>query len=275
MASGGELLSMEHHSSRDGRERGTRSLAGSGQGSPGRACEEFVAPALSIETTCGTVMLPFKDSPERLAREEAPEHDRPLDVLTLRLPCVAGEAFFMSETLHLGPDEIGRMIRRLAHEIIENNRGAEGLVLAGMLARGFPIARRLAAEIAKFERIETPVGSLDIGLYRDDVSRRTAPISLRPSAMPDIDGATVVLVDDVLFTGRSVRAALDALLDFGRPARVRLAVLVDRGHRELPIRPDFVGKNIPTALVQSVDVCLLETDGEEGVYVSGEEAARA
>ncbi len=181
----------------------------------------------------------------------------------------------MSETLHLGPDEIGRMIRRLAHEVIENNRGAEGLVLAGMLARGFPIARRLSAEIAKFEGVETPVGSLDIGLYRDDVTRRRAPISLRPSAMPDIDGATVVLVDDVLFTGRSVRAALDALLDFGRPARVRLAVLIDRGHRELPIRPDFVGKNIPTALVQSVDVRLLETDGEDGVYVSGEEAARA
>jgi pyrimidine operon attenuation protein/uracil phosphoribosyltransferase len=181
----------------------------------------------------------------------------------------------LTETLHLGPDEIGRMIRRLAHEIVENNRGAEGLVLAGMLARGYPLAARLGAEIARFESVDVPTGSLDIGLYRDDVTRRSTPISLRPSQMPDIDGATVVLVDDVLFTGRSVRAALDALLDFGRPARVRLAVLIDRGHRELPIRPDFVGKNIPTALVQSVDVRLLETDGEDGVYVSGEEAAHA
>jgi pyrimidine operon attenuation protein/uracil phosphoribosyltransferase len=198
-----------------------------------------------------------------------------LDNHTFRLPCFAGEAFFMSETLHLGPAEIARMIRRLAHEIIENNHGTSGLVLAGMLRRGYPLARRLAETIGEFEGVTVPVGSLDIGLYRDDVTRRAGLPPLRPSEMPDIDNATVVLVDDVLFTGRSVRAALDALIDFGRPARVRLAVLIDRGHRELPIRPDFVGKNIPTALVQSVDVRLRETDGEDGVYVSGEEAVRA
>lgn len=181
----------------------------------------------------------------------------------------------MSETLHLGPDEIRRTIRRLAHEIVENNRGADGLVLAGLLSRGYPLARRLGQVIGELEGVEVPVGSLDIGLYRDDVTRRPGLPPLRPSTMPDIHDATVVLVDDVLFTGRSVRAALDALLDFGRPARVRLAVMVDRGHRELPIRPDFVGKNIPTALVQSVMVRLQETDGEDGVYVSGEERTNA
>jgi pyrimidine operon attenuation protein/uracil phosphoribosyltransferase len=121
-----------------------------------------------------------------------------------------------------------------------------------------------------------PVGSLDIGLYRDDLTRLHNPPHIRPSDIPaSIDGATVVLVDDVLFTGRSIRAALDALLDYGRPARVRLAVLVDRGHRELPIRPDFVGKNLPTAIIQRVRVRLAEVDGEEGVYLLEQEAAHA
>ena len=181
----------------------------------------------------------------------------------------------MSGEPHLGPDEIARTLRRLAHEIVENNRGTEGLVLVGLLSRGVPLATRLAAAIEEFEGTAIPVGSLDIGLYRDDVTRRKAPPSLRPSSLPGIDGATVVLVDDVLFTGRSIRAAMDALVDFGRPARVRLAVLIDRGHRELPIRPDFVGKNIPTALVQSVRVHLRELDGEDAVYVYGEEASHA
>jgi pyrimidine operon attenuation protein / uracil phosphoribosyltransferase len=181
----------------------------------------------------------------------------------------------MSETPHLGPDEIARTLRRLAHEIVENNHGTERLVLVGLLSRGYPLAKRLANAIEAFEGTPIPVGSLDIGLYRDDVSRlaaahRTAPPSLRPSSIPAIDGATVVLVDDVLFTGRSIRAAMDALMDFGRPACMRLAVLIDRGHRELPIRPDFVGKNIPTALVQSVRVRLAELDGEDAVYVQGE-----
>ncbi len=182
----------------------------------------------------------------------------------------------MTGELLLGSAEISRTVRRLAHEIIENNHGAEGLTLIGLLSRGYPLAQRLGAAIEEFESAKVPVGRLDIGPYRDDVTLRpTAPL-LRPSQIPGgIDGRTVVLVDDVLFTGRSIRAALDALNDFGRPARVRLAVLVDRGHRELPIRPDFVGKNIPTGLVQHVRVRFQETDGEEGVFIVGSEAARA
>lgn len=182
----------------------------------------------------------------------------------------------MNPSPYLGPDEIQRTIRRLGHEIIENNHGPTDLVLVGLLSRGFPLARRLAAAIQEFEGVSVPVGALDIGLYRDDVTRRSAPPPIRPSEIPvRIDGKTVVLVDDVLFTGRSIRSALDALLDFGRPARVRLAVLIDRGHRELPIRPDFVGKNIPTALVQKVQVRLREVDGEDAVFVFGEEATHA
>ncbi len=168
----------------------------------------------------------------------------------------------------LGADEVGRTIRRLAHEIVENNQGTGNLVLVGLLSRGFPLAKRLAHEIQAFEGAAVPVGSLDIGLYRDDLTRRSDPPVLRRSDIPPIDDATVVLVDDVLFTGRSIRAALEALLDFGRPARVRLAVFVDRGHRELPIRPDFVGKNIPTSVAQGVRVRLSETDGEDGVYLT-------
>jgi pyrimidine operon attenuation protein / uracil phosphoribosyltransferase len=179
----------------------------------------------------------------------------------------------MTAPFHLGPEELGRTVRRLAHEIVENNHGTDGLVLVGLLSRGVPLAKRLGAAIAEFEGVNVPVGSLDIGLYRDDLATRSS--ALRPSSLPDINGATVVLVDDVLFTGRSVRAAMDALVDFGRPARVRLAVLVDRGHRELPIRPDFVGKNLPTGLLQSVKVRLAEIDGEDAVYVFGEEATHA
>ena len=181
----------------------------------------------------------------------------------------------MTASPYLGPEELARTLRRLGHEIVENNRGTEDLVLIGLLSRGYPLAKRLAQVISEFEGTAVPVGSLDIGLYRDDVTRRdVAPPRVRPSDIPaNIDGATVVLVDDVLFTGRSIRAAMDALVDFGRPARVRLAVLIDRGHRELPIRPDFVGKNIPTALVQSVEVRLQELDGEDAVYVFGEAAA--
>lgn len=182
----------------------------------------------------------------------------------------------MTGELLLGPDEVARTMRRLAHEIVENNHGTDGLIIVGLLTRGHPLALRLGRLVNEFEGVEVPVGSLDIGLYRDDVARRGQPTPLRPSSIPaNIDGATVVLVDDVLFTGRSIRAALDALLDFGRPARVRLATLIDRGHRELPIRPDFVGKNIPTALVQEVRVLLKETDGEDAVYVLNAEASHA
>ena len=169
--------------------------------------------------------------------------------------------------LQRGP-EVARTIRRLAHEIIESNGGAENLSLIGLLSRGAPLAERLAAAIEAFEGVSPPVGRLDIGLYRDDLAQRDPFPPIRPSDIPhSLDGATVVLVDDVLFTGRTIRAAMDAIMDFGRPARIRLAVLVDRGHRELPIRPDFVGRNIPTAPSQTVDVRLAEIDGEDAIYL--------
>ncbi|MBH76911.1 MAG: bifunctional pyr operon transcriptional regulator/uracil phosphoribosyltransferase [Dehalococcoidia bacterium] len=164
--------------------------------------------------------------------------------------------------------EVARTIRRLAHEIVESNDGADNLVLVGLLTRGAPLAARLAAAIETFEGNLPPVGQLDVGLYRDDLAHRDPPPPIRPSDIPGtLDGSTVVLVDDVLFTGRTIRAAMDAIMDFGRPARVRLAVMVDRGHRELPIRPDFVGRNIPTASSQTIDVRLTETDGEDGIYL--------
>lgn len=174
----------------------------------------------------------------------------------------------MTPAPYLGPDEVARTLRRLGHEIVENNRGTDGLVIVGLLSRGYPLARRLAEAIREFEGVAVPVGALDIGLYRDDVTRRSAPPPIRPSEIPvSIDGATVVLVDDVLFTGRSIRAALDALLDFGRPARVRLAVLIDRGHRELPIQADYVGETVKTRRTDMVDVRLTEIDGRDEVVL--------
>lgn len=172
----------------------------------------------------------------------------------------------MSSDLLLGPADLARTIRRLAHEIVEHTEDLSDLVLLGILSRGRPLAERIGKAIATFEGRAVPIGWLDIGPYRDDVTLRSP--HLKPSHVTvDLTGRTVVLVDDVLFTGRSVRAALDALNDFGRPARVRLVVIVDRGHRELPIRPDFVGKNIPTGLAQDVQVRLEETDGVDGVYI--------
>ncbi len=163
--------------------------------------------------------------------------------------------------------DIARALRRIAHEIMERNHGAGDIVLVGIHTRGVPLARRLADAIGEIESVEVPLGSLDIGLYRDDLASRPAPV-LGHTAMPvGIDGRTIVLVDDVLFTGRTIRAALDALVDFGRPARVQLAVLVDRGHRELPIRADYVGKNLPTSFKERVTVHLEETDREEGVWI--------
>ncbi len=168
----------------------------------------------------------------------------------------------------LSADDIRRAIRRIAHEIVERNRGLDNVVLVGMRTRGVPLARRLADAIQEFERETVPVGVLDIGLYRDDIPYRELRPQIRPTDLPtDIDGKRVVLVDDVLYTGRSIRAALDALIDFGRPASIQLAVLVDRGHRELPIRADYVGKNIPTSLGQEVQVLLEETDGRDEVVV--------
>lgn len=179
----------------------------------------------------------------------------------------------MPETAIMSADDIRRAIARVAHEIVEHNRGTADLVLVGMRTRGVPLARRIARAIEEFEGDAIPTGSLDVGLYRDDLGVRGADVTIQPSEMPEVAGKRVVLVDDVLYTGRTVRAALDALIDYGRPRRIQLAVLVDRGHRELPIRADFVGKNIPTSRGDDVQVRLDETDGEEYVRVSaGREA---
>jgi pyrimidine operon attenuation protein/uracil phosphoribosyltransferase len=164
--------------------------------------------------------------------------------------------------------EIRRAVTRIAHEILERNKGARGLVLVGIAARGDHLARRLAGEIQRIEGIALPVGVLDITFYRDDIGMRAEAPEVHETLIGfDVNGRTVVLVDDVLFSGRTVRAAMDALIDFGRPAAIQLAVLVDRGHRELPIRADFVGKNAPTRKDEDVRVALEEVDGEDAVFV--------
>jgi len=169
----------------------------------------------------------------------------------------------------MSSDDIRRAIVRVAHEIIEQNRGCQDLILVGMRTRGVPLAQRIAAAIREFEGEDVPVGALDIGLYRDDLPARGTRVEIKPSELPeDIADKRVVLVDDVLYTGRSIRAALDALIDYGRPQRIQLAVLVDRGHRELPIRADFVGKNIATSREVDVIVQLEETDGVDQVLVT-------
>jgi len=162
--------------------------------------------------------------------------------------------------------DVGRAVRRIAHEIVEHNRGTANLVVVGIHTRGVPLAERLALALAEAEA-PVPVGELDITLYRDDLERRPTT-RVGTTRMPSsIDDRVVVLVDDVLYTGRTVRAALDALADLGRPRRVELAVLVDRGHRELPIRADYVGKNLPTAGRERVSVHLAEIDGEDAVRI--------
>ncbi len=173
--------------------------------------------------------------------------------------------------LILAAADLHRVIDRMAHQILEKTSGATETVLLGIPTRGVPLAHRLAARIHAFEGIEVPVGSLDITLYRDDLRLRAAR-ALGKTELPagGIDGRRVILIDDVLFSGRSVRAALDALNDVGRPCSVQLAVLVDRGHRQLPIRADYVGKNIPTAATESVRVRLAETDdGTDEVKLTG------
>ncbi|GAA2850671.1 MAG TPA: bifunctional pyr operon transcriptional regulator/uracil phosphoribosyltransferase PyrR [Microbacterium sp.] len=164
--------------------------------------------------------------------------------------------------------DIARALTRIAHEILESNRGAEGLILLGIPTRGVTLADRLGPIIAGIADTEIPVGSIDITLYRDDLSKHPTRAPKR-TEIPEggIDGKTVVLVDDVLFSGRSIRAALDAIQSIGRPSVVRLAILVDRGHRELPIRPDFVGKNIPSSRTERVNVRLKELDGADEVTI--------
>ena len=174
------------------------------------------------------------------------------------------------------PAEIGRALTRIAHEILERTDGAADVVLMGIPTRGVPLAARLAARLEQVEGIAVPAGSVDITMYRDDLRLRPArPLGHTDLPPAGIDGKTVVLVDDVLYSGRTVRAALDALSDLGRPRAVQLAVLVDRGHRELPIRADYVGKNLPTSSQEKVQVQLAETDGRDAVVLGAAPAEGA
>ncbi len=172
----------------------------------------------------------------------------------------------------LTSDEIRRALVRIAHEVMERNGGADGVALVGMHTRGVPIAQRIAAFVKRFEGVGVPVGKLDISLYRDDLAGGARPL-MQPTDIPPIQGRRVVLVDDVLYTGRTVRAAMDALTDFGRPDQIQLAALVDRGHRELPIRADYVGKNVPTSRDEEIEVRLKEIDGADEVLLSRREDA--
>ena len=173
----------------------------------------------------------------------------------------------MTEKLLLNQDEIRRALSRIAHQILERNQGVDNLVLVGMHTRGVPLAKRLVERIHEVEGKDVPVGALDIRLYRDDLPVRGLASNPSTDIPVDIAGKKVVLVDDVLFTGRSIRAAMDALMDLGRPCLIQLAVLVDRGHRELPVRADYVGKNIPTSLDERVEVRLTEVDGDDAVVL--------
>jgi len=165
-------------------------------------------------------------------------------------------------------DEIRRAIVRISHELVEKQAGTEGLVLVGIQRRGVPLAHRIAAAVEDHEGVTLPVGALDITFYRDDLSLVAQQPIVKGTQLPvDLNDRTVVVVDDVLYTGRTVRAAMDALVDFGRPRAIRLAVLVDRGHRELPIRADHVGKNVPTSSDEVVKVALVEVDGEDAVRI--------
>jgi pyrimidine operon attenuation protein/uracil phosphoribosyltransferase len=170
--------------------------------------------------------------------------------------------------LLLDAADVGRALTRIGHEIAERNKGTADVVLVGIHRRGVPLAARLAAKLTEIEGRPVPAGSLDVAMYRDDIGLRP-PAATHDTSLPsDLNGKVVVLVDDVLFTGRTIRAALDALVDFGRPRAIQLAVLVDRGHRELPIRADYVGKNVPTSMAQDVQVQLTETDGADRVVIT-------
>jgi len=164
-------------------------------------------------------------------------------------------------------EAMDRALTRIAHEILEANKGAGSIALAGIMTRGVDMAARLAERIERIEGTAVPVGSLDISFYRDDVATRLSPEVHTTDISYEVEGGTIVLVDDVLYTGRTIRAAMDAIMDFGRPSAIQLAVLVDRGHRELPIRADFVGKNVPTARRERVKVLLAEHDGRDAVII--------
>jgi pyrimidine operon attenuation protein / uracil phosphoribosyltransferase len=177
-------------------------------------------------------------------------------------------AVWTEKTTLMDGDAIRRALIRVAHEIVEKNKGGSDLVLVGIRTRGVPLAERLAAEIRKIEATPIRFGVLDITLYRDDLSRLGYQPLVRETKLPgDINGKNVILVDDVLYTGRTIRAALDAIMDIGRPQTIQLAVLIDRGHRELPIRADYVGKNVPTSHRENVSVELGETDGNDRVVI--------
>ena len=171
------------------------------------------------------------------------------------------------ERMLMTADDMRRVISRIAHEIVERNRGTHDILLVGLQRRGVPLARRVAEAIYEFELVNVPVGALDINLYRDDLTSRPQPL-VRPTSLPvAIDGLVVVLLDDVFYTGRTARAALNALMDLGRPKEVHLAVMIDRGHRELPIRADYVGKNVPTTLNEEIQVRVFEFDSIDEVVL--------
>ena len=174
----------------------------------------------------------------------------------------------MSKKIIMTPEDIRRTLARIAHEIVEQNKSTKHLLLVGMRTRGVPLAKRLAAFIEDFERLKVPIGALDISLYRDDLSSlNPQPIVQRTEIPVSIDDKSIVLVDDVLYTGRSARAAMDALIDLGRPKLIQLAVLIDRGHREMPIRANYVGKNVPSSRHEEIQVQLTETDGVDEVAI--------
>lgn len=174
----------------------------------------------------------------------------------------------MPEKILMTPEDVGRALARIAHEILERNKGADDIVLVGMRTRGVPLAQRLAATIQTLEPASISVGALDFALYRDDISSLEHRTQVQSTDIPtDITDKHVILVDDVLYTGRSIRAAMDALMDLGRPRSIQLAVLVDRGHRELPIRADYVGKNIPSSRSEKIKVQLQESDGIDRVVI--------
>ncbi|MGM0367415.1 MAG: bifunctional pyr operon transcriptional regulator/uracil phosphoribosyltransferase PyrR [Actinomycetota bacterium] len=172
------------------------------------------------------------------------------------------------KALILSKEDMERVIKRISHEILERNKGCKDLVFIGIQKRGVPLSQRIAENIKELENVDIPVGKLDISFYRDDIGKKIKS-DIQITDIPfDIKDKNIILVDDVLFTGRTIRAALDAIIDLGRPKTIQLVVLVDRGHRELPIRADYVGKNIPTSLNEFIDVRVKETDGMDKVFIS-------